>query len=254
MKLKLIFLLLLISVVAYSQEAKFTYVNGGIVRLDQSQKNIFLTFTGHEYADGGEHILKTLRKNKINASFFFTGDFYRNPNFKSIIKKLILNGNYLGAHSDKHLLYCDWVNRDSTLVTEDSFKVDLMNNYKAMSSFGISINKANFFMPPYEWYNDTISKWSNELGLQIVNFSPGTSSNADYTTPSMGIKYISSDTIYNRILNYEKNNKNGLNGFILLLHIGTLPEREDKMYFKLDALIKELKRRGYKFKTFYDSL
>ena len=235
-----------------AQTNSYTWEKGGITRFDQNEKNVYLVFTGHEYADGADYICNILKKNNIKASFFFTGDFYRNKKFKNIIKKLIENKNYLGAHSDKHLLYCDWINRDSTLISKDSFLIDIQNNYNAMSLFGIKKEKAKFFMPPFEWYNDTISKWASDWGLQILNFSQGTLSIADYTTPSMGKKYISSDSIFRRILSYEENSKNGLNGFILLLHIGTDPERTDKMYYKLNDLIIELKRRGYKFKTMFD--
>jgi len=47
---------------------------------------------------------------------------------------------------------------------------------------------------------------------------------------------------------YEKDNRNGLNGFLLLSHIGTHPDREDKFYYKLEKLIIELKNKGYKLK------
>jgi hypothetical protein len=35
-----------------------------------------LVFTGHEFAEGGNFIANALAKEKINASFFFTGDFF----------------------------------------------------------------------------------------------------------------------------------------------------------------------------------
>jgi endoglucanase len=63
----------------------------------------------------------------------------------------------------------------------------------------------------------------------------------------MGNKYVSSDTILNSILEYEKKSGNGLNGFILLSHIGTDARRKDKFYHRLPALIKALKNRGYQF-------
>lgn len=44
------------------------------------------------------------------------------------------------------------------------------------------------------------------------------------------------------IMNNEQ--ENNLNGFLLLTHIGTDPERADKFYNQLDSLINELKRRG----------
>ena len=145
------------------------------------------------------------------------------------------------------MLYASWNKRDSLLVSKNEFINDLKNNYTEMARFGITKNDASLFLPPYEWYNKKISKWTNELGLTLINFTPGTSSNADYTIPKMEKKYLSSKTIFNNILKYEKKSSNGLNGFILLLHIGTHPDRTDKFYTKLDNLIRELKERGYSF-------
>lgn len=56
--------------------------------------------------------------------------------------------------------------------------------------------------------------------------------------------YQSSEAIERKILEYES--KNGLNGFILLIHIGTDPERTDKFYDRLDALIGTLRSKGYR--------
>jgi len=222
--------------------------NGAIIRGDSTQKNIALVFTGDEFADGGNHISQTLAKENIKASFFFTGNFYRNPAFKKLITGLKNDGHYLGPHSDKHLLYCDWVKRDSLLVTKEQFKNDLLRNYAEMKQFGVDKSQANYFMPPYEWYNDSIAAWAKELNVQLINFTPGTKSNADYTYPELK-NYQSSDAIYQSIINYEKSRKKRLNGFILLLHTGTDPRRTDKFYDRLESLIRYLKTSGYHFKT-----
>lgn len=221
--------------------------HGGIIRGDTTVKKIALVFTGDEFGDGGNYISKVLQQEKIHGSFFLTGNFYRNKSFKKMLKELKQNGNYLGSHSDKHLLYCDWEKRDSLLVTHQQFTEDLDNAYKELKHWGIEKNQAHYFLPPYEWYNDSISKWTNEMDLQLVDFTPGTRSNADYTYPEMGNKYLSSDAIMNSILTYEIKSANGLNGFILLIHIGTDPRRTDKFYKHLPELIKELKKRGYQF-------
>ncbi len=241
---------------------KFSYSHGGIIRGDSSFPSpnggnrdlrrlgtkfekgaIALVFTGHEFADGAGIISNTLQQQKIKASFFFTGDFYNNPVFKKSITQLKNNGHYLGAHSNKHLLYNDWNKRDSLLVTKNEFQKDLKLNYDAMKKFGIT--KVDYFLPPYEWYNDSIAAWTKEMKLQLINFSPGTKSNADYTYPAMK-NYRSSEEIYNSIIDFE--NKNSLNGFILLLHIGTDPKRTDKFYYKLNQLIENLKQKGYTFR------
>jgi endoglucanase len=220
---------------------------GGIIRTDRTIREIHLVFTGHEFADGGETILGVLKKHGVKASFFFTGDFYRNEQFSPLISSLKKDGHELGAHSDKHLLYCSWEKRDSLLVTKESFQNDVLSNYRELKRFGIERSAARTFLPPYEWYNDSISSWTKELGLVLVNFTPGTYSNADWTHPELGSQYLSSDSIFSRILRYEATKPDGLNGFLLLTHIGTDARRKDKFYLRLDDLIAALKTKGYRF-------
>ena len=221
---------------------------GGLERADTTEKNIYLTFTGGDFNDGGKWISRVLQDKGVPAHFFFTGDFYRSPENKKLIKKLRKKGHYLGPHSDKHLLYASWTNRDSLLVSKEEFTSDLKNNYQVMEAFGINKKEAIFFMPPYEWYNQQISDWTDELGLILINYTPGTRSSADYTTPDMGNRYIGSQEIYERILSFESTSSSGLNGFILLIHIGTAAERTDKFYYRLEDLITELENRDYQFK------
>ena len=126
--------------------------------------------------------------------------------------------------------------------------MDLGANYGLMTRFNIKKENAVYFLPPYEWYNDSISAWTNRLGLRLINYTPGTLSHTDYTT-SKDRNYRSSETIYNSIINYEKTKSAGLNGFILLMHIGAGPDRADKFYTRLPGLINYLKQKGYHFKT-----
>lgn len=230
---------------------KYTCIQGGIVRGDMHKKEVAIVFTGGDYADGGNHIMKVLKTHDAKASFFFTGDFYRNPDFKLIISQLNGEGHYLGAHSDKHLLYCDWNKRDSLLLSKHDFLKDLEANYKEMANFGITPAQARLFMPPYEWYNDSISAWTKKAGFQLVNFTYGTLTNADYTTPEM-MAYRSSEVIWQSIVDYKEKSEHGLNGFIMLIHIGTAPERTDKFYHRLDRLISWLKASGYQLKRIDD--
>ncbi|WP_207511443.1 glycoside hydrolase family 9 protein [Longitalea luteola] len=227
-----------------AESKQLTYEQGAIIRGDTGKKKLALVFTGDEYGDGAGYIAQLLQQQNIKASFFFTGRFYRNPAFKRVIRELKKQGHYLGPHSDAHLLYCDWKKRDSLLVTKEQFNDDLNRNYKAMEAHGISRKNASVFLPPFEWYNDTIAAWSKQLGIQLVNFTPGTYSNADYTTPDMK-NYRSSASILDSIINYEQRNAAGLNGFILLLHLGTHPARTDKFYHQLPLLIEYLREKRY---------
>lgn len=228
------------------------FVDGGIVRTNPDKKTICLVFTGHEYADGARKIMKALTKNNVKASFFLTGDFLRKRKFNSIIKKIKKEGHYIGAHSDQHLQYCQFENNKSLLIDKTLFTNDLKENYTELQKFGITKADAPFFIPPYELYNDSISLWCKNLGLCLVNFTPGTRSNADFSIPEMREKYFSSEEIYSQIMATEA--KETLNGHILLFHIGTDPRRTDKFYNRLNSLISELKNKGYCFTDLNDAL
>ncbi|MDT7827770.1 glycoside hydrolase family 9 protein [Pricia sp. S334] len=234
------------------QKHAYTYdKTGAIVRGNTSRKIIHLMFSGDEYADGADEILNILHKHNIKASFFLTGNFYRNRQFAAFIERAKELGHYLGAHSDKHLLYNDWTEQKKLLVNQGEFKADVNANYVEMEKFGIQKEDAPYFLPPYEWNNDIITQWADQMGLQLINFTPGTLSHADYTTPDME-NYRSTDAIFESILSQEK--KENLNGFLLLSHLGTPPARTDKFYSRLDELISTLQGEGYRFGTLNEVL
>jgi endoglucanase len=219
---------------------------GALTRFGENEKNIYLVFTADTFFEGGSHILQVLEKKNIKGSFFLTGNFLRNEEFQDAVKKIKKHGHYIGIHSDSHRLYCDWNNRDSTLITRTEFETDIKANFFELEKFGIEQSDARYFIPPYEWYNQDIVSWSRHMGLEVVNFTPGIGTNADYTTPAME-NYKSSVRIYANLLNYEK--ENGLNGAVLLIHPGTAPERTDKFYRILEDLIRHFSSKGYQFKA-----
>jgi peptidoglycan/xylan/chitin deacetylase (PgdA/CDA1 family) len=225
-----------------------TIAEGAIVRMDTTAKDIYLCFTAHEFTDGFDFIAKTLNEHQTKASFFLTGDFCRTPSNKKIIEKLKNDGHYIGAHSDKHLLYCSWEKRDSLLVTKNQFMSDIKSNYKELDRLGIPASKARIYLPPYEWYNDTIASWTREEGLILVDNSAGTFTSQDWTFPDKGKTYFSSDSLMKNLLSYEKSK--GMNGYILLIHPGTDPRRKDKFYLHLDSVLNYLESRKYRFHSF----
>ncbi|MFZ1715243.1 MAG: polysaccharide deacetylase family protein [Saprospiraceae bacterium] len=229
------------------------YDHGAIVRGDSTTKQIAIIFSGDEYGEGLKLVRRALKKSKIKASFFFTGRFYRHASFKKGIQNLIRDGHYLGGHSDQHLLYCDWTHRDSLLVTRQQFEADLTQNYLSMKKIGVDISKATFFLPPYEWYNDAIAAWTKQAGYQLINYTPGTLSHADYTG-DQDKNFRSNLTIWNSITAYDMNSTSGLNGFILLMHIGAGSARHEKFFKQVPGLIRYLQDKGYLFKTVSEML
>ncbi len=220
------------------------YDNGGIVQGNPGEKNICLVFTADSLATGAQTIISTLKKNNVKGAFFFTGYFFsRHPD---IIKRLLDDGHYVSCHGYKHQVLCPWDNRDSSLVTHDQFIADLKQAYATMAPFGITPQSSPYFIPPYEWYNARHASWARELGLQVINFTPGTQSNNDYTW--VGMKYYRDNKwLWNRMMDWEQ--QHTLNGHFLMVHFGKDSCRPKGFYDMLPQLIKELRKRGYNFVT-----
>jgi peptidoglycan/xylan/chitin deacetylase (PgdA/CDA1 family) len=219
---------------------------GGIVRGPTSVRRLAIVFTGHGYAEGGEVILNELGKHKGKGSFFLTGDFLTNTSFKPLIQRIVREGHYLGPHSDKHVLYCPWEGPKKTLVTYTDFQADLDSNLRKIERFGVKRAQIRFFLPPYEHYNHEIVEWASEMGLTLVNFTPGTRSNADYTGEAEK-NFVSSKVIFDSIVAKEQKDPHGLNGFLLLVHIGSGPGRTDKFPARFGELLDYLSGKGYQF-------
>jgi peptidoglycan/xylan/chitin deacetylase (PgdA/CDA1 family) len=248
-----LFLFLLLTACSFATLAQntgknFTMVQGAVLRGDSTKKELALIFTADETGEGLSQIRNVLKEKNVKAGFFFTGRFYRNPAFSAAVENLAKDGHYLGPHSDQHLLYCDWVKRDSLLVTKDSFDYDIKANIQTMLANNLPIHTPQLFIPPFEWWNDSIAAWSQQFGLRLFSFTPGIRTNADYTWPSLGTVYKSSDWIMDWLKETLSTHSNGLNGAIMLLHAGTDERRTDKLYNRLAQLIDLLQTKGFLLK------
>jgi endoglucanase len=219
-------------------------VRGGIVRGRRDRSVLALCYTGHEFGENLPEILDQLATRRVRATFFFTGDFLRNPRFRPEVERLVAHGHYLGPHSDRHLLYCEWTPERPTLVSRDQFRADLDANLVEIERYGVKQAAVTHFIPPYEHYNEEIVAWSAELGITVVNFTPGTLSAADWT-PEDHPRYRTTDEIFESIVRKERDDPHGLNGFLLLMHAGAGPRRPDRSARRLGELLDYLSTRSY---------
>jgi len=217
---------------------------GAVVRGPREGRRLALIVSGHEFAEGGETFLDELAKHRARASFFLTGDFLVNPRFQPLVQRIVREGHFLGPHSDKHVLYCAWDKGKRTLVAREAFATDLRDNLEKIARFGV--NRPHYFLPPYEHWNGDIAAWTAELGLQLINFTSGTRSNADYTEEEAP-NFVSSHEIFESIVRRERQDLHGLNGFLVLLHIGAGPKRTDKFSNRLGEMLDDLAGKGYRF-------
>ena len=227
--------------------------DGAIIRGPQDEKRLALVFAAHEYAEGAETILNELVRHHAKASFFLTGTFLENTNFVRLLERMRHDEYLLGPHSDRHLLYCSWDNPPKTLVQWHEFRQDLLRNSTRLDpSLTLypgdvewpSSASSRYFLPAYEHYNRDIADWTRETGRILINFTPGTRSTADYTGEA-DKNFASSQTILDSIISKEQQDPHGLNGFLLLMHLGSGPGRMDKFHSRLGELLDYLSGKGY---------
>jgi peptidoglycan/xylan/chitin deacetylase (PgdA/CDA1 family) len=220
-------------------------VRGGIIRGRRDRRALTLCYTGHEFGESLPAILDELAARALQATFFFTGDFLRNAQFRAPVERLVSQGHYLGPHSDKHLLYCDWTPERQTLVSRDHFRSDLDANLAEIERYGVARTAVTHYIPPYEHYNEETVAWCAEMDITMVNYTPGTLSAADWT-PEDHPRYRGTDEIYESIYRQEREDPHGLSGFLLLMHAGAGPARRDTSARRLGELLDYLLDRGYR--------
>jgi peptidoglycan/xylan/chitin deacetylase (PgdA/CDA1 family) len=220
--------------------------DGGIIRGPADQRRIALIFAGHEYAEGGETILNELARHKAQASFFLTRRFLSHSDFDPLVRRLYQEGHYLGPHSTKHLVYCSVDEPKQTLVTREQFDADFTDALNSVHRIDASIKLPGYFLPPDERHNLEIAEWASNYFFATIGYTPGTRSTADCTGEA-DPDFVSSKAIFDSIVAKEQQDPHGLNGCLLLLHIGSGPGRADKFHARLGELLDYLTGKGYQF-------
>ena len=224
-----------------------TYDRGCVIRGPIDKKRMAIQITGGGFAEGGESIVKTLREHGVKATFYFTGDFYRTPKFKPLIESIIKDGHNVGPHGDKHLLYASWEVPPKLLVDKKTFSDDLLANIKTIEDYGVPRKNITVWNPAYQHYTEEIAEWCKELGVQLVNYTPGARTMADYMEDD-DPRFLTAREMADSLYNYEKQDPNGLNGFIMHMHIGAGPKRtKDHFFDLLPEIIETLQSKGYEF-------
>jgi peptidoglycan/xylan/chitin deacetylase (PgdA/CDA1 family) len=223
---------------------RFQLDHGGIVRGPIDRRELALIFTGGDHGEGSLLILDQLRQRHVQAAFFLTGSYLAKLENREALRRMVDEGHYLGPHSHHHLLYCPWEDRGTSLVTQAEFDADLQRNIDDLRALGaLPSGRPIYFVPPYEWYNEQHVRWAAQRGVVVVNFTRGTGSHRDWI-PEGHAGFVDSPRIIQDILAEEARAPHGLNGHLLLLHVGAL--REDKVYARLGELLDELTKRGYR--------
>ncbi len=209
-----------------------------------TEKRVALTFDGGSSNRGAREILDILKANNVRCTLFLTGRFMEK--YPGLVERMLAEGHEIANHTYNHPhatnLEVDGSRQTRSSMTEQRFKNQLG---RTDSIFAVRFHQKlkPFWRAPFGEINSEILTWAAESGLRHIGWSARCDS-WDWVRDRQSPLYRSAEQIKEHFLLLEK--EKGLSGKIILMHLGS--ERQDDFpYTTLDALIRELKRRGYRF-------
>ena len=193
--------------------------NNGICLGNQDKKILYLTFDEGYEAGYTEKILKTLKENKVKATFFITAHYVNTQ--PDLIKQMIDEGHIIGNHTVNH--------KSMPSLTEEKIRQEIMELHQVIQE------KFNYEMkylrPPKGEFSEKTLQVTNQLGYKTVMWS-----------------FAYEDWEENNQPNEQKAKKKILdnlhNGEVMLLHGNSKTNTNI-----LNDIIKEAKSMGYEFKS-----
>ena len=192
----------------------------GINAYNKKDKVIYLTFDcGYENGNTGR-ILNTLKKNKIKAIFFVTEPYIK-QNTK-LVKRMKKEGHLVGNHTCTH--------PRMTNLSVERMKKEVNQCKKTMKKrTGYTMDP--YMRPPEGVYSVRVMKVMDDLGYNTMLWSLAFYDYDEKNQPSV-----------NFVVNKFK--KHYFCGMMPLLHVISSADRK-----ALPKIIKEMKKRGYRFGT-----
>jgi peptidoglycan/xylan/chitin deacetylase (PgdA/CDA1 family) len=199
-------------------------VAGEIVRLQTRQHVVALTFDGGGNADGATGVLRTLRREKVPATFFLTGHFVQSyPRLAHVIGRRYPVGNHTVDHLDLLRLSAAAARREVTRAA-------------VMIQRATGRDTRPYFRFPYGSRNSPTLRMVNELGYASVRWTVD-------TWGWMGFSQQSVPGAVRRVL------ENLVPGEIVLMHLGSSRDHSTIDSKALPAVIQLVRARGYRFVT-----
>ncbi len=224
-------------------------------RGNKNKKMLSLTFDGDELANITEEILDTLKQYNIKTTMFLTGNYIRK--YPDLVTRIHNEGHEIGNHTQQHphlTLYSSSGRQETLPKVDFSFLYHQLQPVVKLYKNLIGENLKNFWRAPYGDHNPEIRKWASRLGFVHIGWTQGNSWSTgldtnDWIADSTFPGYHSAQEIKNKILNFGKNQETGINGGIILMHLGSQRQIPDRPHLILGEIIRNLEGKGHQFVT-----
>lgn len=215
--------------------------------------NVSVTFDGGGYESGeeAEAILSTLRERSIKATIFLTGLFI--SKYPSIVREMVRDGHEIGNHTldHPHLTDFNLTLRQNTVEGVDRrFIARELKGAAELFRITTGTEMAPLWRAPYGDINKEIRGWAFDAGYIHVGWTYDAKNREsldtlDWVYDRRSRLYRTSLQIKDRVLNFGKGS-GGINGGIILMHLGTL-RKDDRASDVLGEMLDALLKKGCRF-------
>lgn len=227
-----------------------TYKNPLIETLRQSiyrgntqRRQLSLTFDGGSLENGAREILTILAEKNIVTTMFITGQFIEK--YPDLVLEIVNAGHEVANHTYNHPHLTTYEENRRHRTGEGVNRAFLHRQLIRTDSLFTALTGCKmlpFWRAPYGEVNQEILDWAAETGFMHVGWTRGFDTR-DWVSDPASPAYMTPEEVYQSII-AKDNGSSGLNGAIVLMHLGTERQTE-KMFSMLPDLINDLQLRGY---------
>ncbi|HLG20206.1 MAG TPA: polysaccharide deacetylase family protein, partial [Bdellovibrionota bacterium] len=191
-----------------------------VTRGDLGRREVAFTFDAGSNARVAGEILDDLKARNIHSTMFLTGQFI--ADYPDIVKRIAAEGHEAANHLLVHDHLINAKQRTSAL-TKEAFAAQLEEverRYQAVAGTPM----AHLWRAPYGEINDEIVAWARSIGYTHVGWTRSGKKSLDtldWVADPKSSLYRSSEAIYRQILDFEQSGEGGLNGAVILMHLGS---------------------------------
>ncbi|MBD3239449.1 MAG: polysaccharide deacetylase family protein [Chitinivibrionales bacterium] len=222
-------------------------------------RTVALTFDGESHVNAAREILDTLQSRDVRATMFLTGKFIER--YPKLVRRMVELGHVIGNHTYSHPHLTTWESTHSHQTLPGITRARIFNE---LGRTGRAYHKVTgrrmspLWRAPYGERNREICRWAQEAGYLHIGWRQGRTwlenlDTNDWVPDEDSPLYHSPREVIRKIMRAARQKPYGVNGGIVLMHIGTLRKRRsEQMHLSMGTLIDSLRTLGYSFTTVTD--
>jgi peptidoglycan/xylan/chitin deacetylase (PgdA/CDA1 family) len=211
---------------------------------DIEQKRLALTFDGGSDSTYTQEILRILKSHNLKCTLFLTGKFMeRHPD---LVKGMVNHGHEIANHTYNHphlTSFCEGYRHESLPGITREFLHTQLSKTDSIFFDITGQHLKPYWRAPFGEYNQRLLTWAAEIGYLHIHWT-GAFDTHDWVTDEESDLYLTPDEFFTRIMQAEEKSPYGLNGVIVLMHLGSQRD-SDHIFEVLPKLIQTIKEKGY---------